>query len=63
MVRPRYVKNVAENGGRYDVRVKPVLVESNEFDPFGSEIVTQYEEMLLRSQAAGVEIRALLFCK
>jgi len=62
-MRSRYVKNLAVNSGQYYFRVKPVLVESNEVDPFGPEIVALYEEALLRSKAAGVKIRALLFCK
>lgn len=45
------------------VRVKPVLVDPRGVDPFGPEIVTRHEETLLRSEAAGVKIRALLFCK
>ena len=40
-----------------------MLVESRDVDPFGPEIVARYEETLLRSEAAGVKIRALLFCK
>ena len=48
---------------KYYFRVKPVLVEPRGVDPFGVEIVPRYEETLLRSEAAGVKIRALLFCK
>ena len=40
-----------------------MLVESNGVDLFGPEIVTRYEETLLRSEAGGVKIQALLFCK
>jgi hypothetical protein len=47
----------------YYFRVKPVLVGSSGMDPFEPEIVTRYEETLLRSEAAGVKIQALLFCK
>ena len=56
-------KTYPGNSGQHYFRVKPILVGSNGVDPFGPEIVTMYEEVLLRSEAAGVKIRALLFCK
>lgn len=62
-MRSRCVKIVCENGGLILLRVKPVLVGPNGMDPFGPEIVAQYEEVLLKSEAEGVKIRALLFCK
>lgn len=62
-MRSRCVKIVRDNEGLILFRVKPVLVGSNGMDPFGPEVVTQYEEVLLKSEAAGVKIRALLFCK
>jgi len=62
-MRSRYVESVDENANQYYFRVKPVLVGSNGVNPFGPGIVTRYEETLLRSEAAGVKIRALLFCK
>jgi hypothetical protein len=40
-----------------------VLVASNGVDPFEIEVVARYEDTLLRSNAAGVKIRALFFCK
>jgi len=48
---------------KYYFRVKPVLVASNGVDPFEPDIVARFEDTLLRSEAAGVKIQALLFCK